>query len=204
LSRDHVARVALELIDDDGLEALSMGRLAERLGVGTMTLYGYFRNKDELLHAVVDVAVQPTELPRPDGRWRVHLRAVVGAAHSTLTLHPAIVEIRFREPILRPDALRFAERVIGILLEAGFDAREAARAFRLLFTYTFGFAGLSPARTTDEARAQAATAAAGLPPDDFPNLIATAAQWTHAMAGTDEFYYGLDRILDGLEARLEA
>jgi AcrR family transcriptional regulator len=199
---EQIARIALELIDRDGLEALNMQSLAKRVGVGTMTLYGYFRSKDELLQAVVDAAVGHAQIPSTDGDWQEQMRAVVDAAHRTLKRHPALVQIRFREPILRPDALRFAERVIGILREAGLDPREAASAFRLIFTYTFGFAGLSPARATDRTRTKAATAAAALPPDTFPNLIATAPEWTHAMAGTDQFRYGLDRILDGLQARL--
>lgn len=191
------------MIDRDGLEALSMQRLAERAGIGTMTLYGYFRSKDELLQAVVDVAVKPAKRPGTEGGWQEQMRAVVDAAHRTLTRHPALVQIRFRQPILRPDALRFAEAVIGILREAGVEAHEAASAFRLIFTYTFGFAGLSPARATDQARKQAANAAAALPADEFPNLTATAAEWTQAMAGSDQFHYGLDRILDGLQAKLD-
>jgi len=202
-SREQLASAALELVDRDGLEALSMQRLAEIVGMGTMTVYGYFRSKDELLQAIVDAAVQPAELPGAEGSWQEQMRAVVGAAHRTLTRHPALVQIRFREPILRPDALRFGERIIGILREAGFEAAEAASAFRLIFTYMFGFAGLSPAGNTARARNEAATAATALRPDKFPNLTATASEWTHAMGGTDQFHYGLDRILDGLQARLE-
>jgi AcrR family transcriptional regulator len=203
LSGGQLASLALEIIDRDGLEALTMQRLAERAGVGTMTLYGYFRNKDELLQAVVDVAVRSAERPRVEGSWRHQLRTVVGAAHRTLSRHPALVQIRFRQPILRPDALRFGERVVGILIEAGFEPREAASAFRLIFTYTFGFAGLSPLTATDAARESAAAAAAILEPERFPHLTATAVEWTQAMAGEEQFEYGLDRILDGLQARLD-
>ncbi len=203
LTREQIARLALELIDRDGLEALTMQRLAERAGVGTMTLYGYFRSKDELLQAVVDQAVRPAERPRRDGSWQEQMRSLVHTAHRTLSRHPALVQIRFRQPILRPDALRFGQRVVGILRQAGFDDRESASAFRLIFTYTFGFAGLSPASSAQQAREQAASAAAALPPERFPNLTATAAHWSHTMAGEDEFDYGLDRIIDGLQARLD-
>jgi AcrR family transcriptional regulator len=211
LSRDQIARVALEMIDREGLERFTMQRVAERVGVGTMTLYGYFGSKDELLQAVVDAAVErpqskglgrPSE-PRPtEALWQDQLRAVVTTAYRTLSRHPALVEIRFRQPILRPDALRFGERIVGILRQAGFDAAQAAGGFRLIFTYTFGFAGLSPAAGAQQAREQAARAAASLPAERFPNLTATAAEWTRAMAGSEQFEYGLDRIIDGLEARL--
>lgn len=202
LSREEIAKVALEMIDAEGLEILTMQRLAERIGIGTMTLYGYFRSKDELLQAVVDAAVHPAERLRIEGTWRQQLRTVVGAAHRTLSRHPALVQIRFRQPILRPDALRFGERLVGILTEAGFPPPDAASAFRLIFTYTFGFAGLSPLAGAPAARERAAAAAASLDPDRFPYLTATADHWTQAMAGSEQFYYGLDRILDGLAARL--
>lgn len=206
-TRERIARAALELVDQHGLEALSMQRLAERLGIGTMTLYGYFRSKDELLEAVVDIAVKPsrgTPAPSTEGDWQQQMRAVVSAAHRTLSRHPALVQLRFQQPILRPEALRFGERIVAILRAAGFDPPEAASAFRLIFTYTFGFAGLSPERETERAREQAARAAAALPADEFPNLTATAQHWADAMAGGEQFSYGLDRILDGLAARLEA
>src|SRR5437763_1516150 len=204
LTRERIATVALEMIDRHGLEALTMQRLAGRVGVGTMTLYGYFRSKDELLEAVVDAAVRTAQQPRAEGSWQEQMRAVVGAAHDTLTRHPALIEIRFRQPILRPHALRFGERVVAILVQAGFGHREAASAFRLIFTYTFGFAGLSPARDADWARQRAASAAAALPGGEFPFLTATAPEWTRAMAGADQFHYGLDRILDGLQTRLDS
>jgi hypothetical protein len=92
---------------------------------------------------------------------------------------------------------------MGILHEAGFDSREAAQVFRLLFTYIFGFAGLSPDQTAAAARRQAQVAIAVLPPEDYPNLTAAAAEASMAMAGEEQFEYGLERILDGLQARLD-
>jgi AcrR family transcriptional regulator len=201
-SREQIARAALDLVDADGMEALTMQRLAERLGAGTMTLYGYFRSRDELLDAIVDAAVEGVDLPRSTGTWREQLRETVLAVGRALTEHPAVVEIRVRRPILRPDALQFAERVIGLLREAGFDAEEAASGFRAIFTYTFGFAALSPERTSGDARHLATAVAASLEAERFPNLVETRREWTEAMAGAAQFDYGLDRLLDGLEARL--
>ena len=179
-----------------------MQRIAAKLGVGTMTLYGYFRSKDELLDAVIDVAVEETRPLSREGSWRDQLRELIHRAHHNLTRHPELVQIRFRRPVLRPDALRFAEAALGILHGAGFESAEAARAFRLLFTFVFGFAGLSPEQTADEARRQAAAAIAILPPERYPNLTRAAAEASTAMAGEEQFEYGLERILDGLEVRL--
>ncbi|MEA2386630.1 MAG: hypothetical protein QOJ22_804 [Thermoleophilaceae bacterium] len=202
LTREQVAQAALELADDAGLESLSMRALADRLGVGTMTLYGYFRNKDELLDAVVDAAVGDGALPHPDGEWKEQLRAVVLYARRSLLRHPSLVELRVRRPVLRPEALRFSERCLGILRGAGLDVREGTAAFRLLFTYTFGFAALSPAGSTEEDRRAALAALAALPPDEYPALTEAREEASRAMGGEEVFEYGLDRILDGLEARL--
>jgi AcrR family transcriptional regulator len=202
LSREQVANAALELADGEGLDALSMRALADRLGVGTMTLYGYFRNKGELLDAVVDSAVADSEPPVLEGEWRRQLREVVLYARRSLLRHPSLVELRVRRPVLRPEALRFSETLLSILREAGFDVREGAAAFRLLFTYTLGFAALSPMDATEDARRAALAALAALPPDEYPSLTEARAEASAAMGGEEVFEYGLDRILDGLEARL--
>jgi AcrR family transcriptional regulator len=202
LSRHQVARAALQILDREGLDGLTMQRIARDLGVGTMTLYGYFRSKDELLDAVIDVAVQQAQPLSGEGSWRDQLHELIHRAHRNLTRHPALVQIRFRQPVLRPEALRFAEAALRILHGAGFESAEATKAFRLLFTYVFGFAGLSPEQTADEARRQAAAAIAILAPEDYPNLTRASAEASTAMAGEEQFEYGLERILDGLEARL--
>lgn len=202
LTREQVAEAALALVDEDGLDALSMRTLADRLGVGTMTLYGYYRSKGELLDAVVDQAVADVEMPPLEGEWDDRLREVVGWARRGLLRHPSIVELRVRRPVLRPEALRFSETTLRILREAGFGVREATWAFRLIFTYVLGFAALSPAETTEADRHLARAALAGLPEDEYPALLEARDEASRAMGGDDVFEYGLECILAGLEARL--
>ena len=203
LTREAVAAAALELVDREGLDGLSMRRLAEALGVGTMTLYGYFRSKRELLDAVVDAAVSSDgPLEEPGGDWRARLLGLLRRARQDLVHHPALVELRVRQPVLQPEALRFAEAGLRILREAGFDRREATLAFRLLFSYSFGFAAFSPAEAVEEDRAAAGAALRALPPDEYPELTSTWAEAAQAMGGEEAFEYGLERILDGLESRL--
>lgn len=95
LSRGEVARAALALADRDGLEALSMRRLAGELGVGTMTLYGYFRDKEELLDAIVEVASEEVRLERVEGNWQAQLRVIAREIRRLLSRHPVGVRIRF-------------------------------------------------------------------------------------------------------------
>ena len=203
-TREDVARAALELADAEGVDALSMRRLAATVGVGTMTLYGYFRNKGELLDALVDAAVEDAEELRTDGPWRDRLRDAVMTGRRSMLRHPALVELRFRRPVLRPEALRFAETIMVILTGAGLPRDEAARGFRLLFTFLFGYAALSPAGAEETAGRSARSALAALPPERYPALTAAVEEAAAAMGGEETFAFGLDLILDGLAARLAA
>jgi AcrR family transcriptional regulator len=179
-----------------------MRRLADRLGVGTMTLYGYFKGKDDLLDAVIDAAVADREHIQLEGPWQDQLRQLMRATRRGLGRHPSLVKVRSERPVLRPEALRFAEAGLTILRDAGFNRTEAARAFRLLFTYVFGYVSFSPEQTADEARRQSKAATARLPRDEYPTLTDTADELAGAMAGDATFDFGLDRIIDGLEADL--
>ena len=202
LSPGEVAAAALDLLDRDGLEALSMRRLASELGVGTMTLYGYFRSKDELLDAVVDAAVAEREPFSFDGPWQEQIRRLMQSSRRNLSRHPGLVKVRAERPVLRPEALRFAETGVRILRDAGFGAADAARGFRLLFTYVFGYVSFSPEETAGEARREARAAIAALPPEQYPTLASSSEELAEAMAGDETFEFGLDRIVDGLEAHL--
>jgi AcrR family transcriptional regulator len=204
LSPEQVATAALELLDREGFDALSMRRLAADLGVGTMTLYGYFRSKDELLDAVVDAAVAEREPFSFEGSWQDQIRRLMRASHRNLGRHPGLVKVRADRPVLRPEALRFAETGTTILRRAGFGLEDAARGFRLLFTYVFGYASFSPDETADRARRDARAAIAALPPEQYPTLREASEELADAMAGEETFGFGLDRVIDGLEARLRA
>jgi TetR/AcrR family tetracycline transcriptional repressor len=202
LSREQVAAAALEMLDRDGLAALSMRRLADSLGVGTMTLYGYFRSKEELLDTVIDAAVADREPVELEGPWQDQLRRLMQAARRSLGRHPSLVKVRAERPVLRPEALRFAESGLTILRAAGFDRTDAARGFRLLFTYVFGYVSFSPEAGESDARRDSRAATDALPQADYPTLRDTAAELADAMAGEETFDFGLDRIIDGLAAHL--
>jgi AcrR family transcriptional regulator len=204
LSRHEIADVALELVDTEGLEALSMRRLAGRLEIGAMTVYGYFRDKDDLLDAVVDAAAAKNPLPRLQGTWKERLRALIRGAKSGLAQHPSLVELRLRRPLLSPGALRITEAGVSTLIEAGFDKTEASRAFRVLFLYVFGFVGFSAKELTDEVRRQVMAAGMLLSPDQYPTLTDATAEQAETLGGEEQFEFGLGVILDGLEARLKS
>jgi AcrR family transcriptional regulator len=169
-----------------------------------MTLYGYYRSKEELLEAVVDLAVAGTRAPPRRGPWQEQLAELMTYARRAVDQHPALTRLRATRPVLRPEALRFAEAALEILDSAGFTRDDAALSFRLLFTYVFGYATFSPERGVAEARAEAATAIRALPAGGYPHLTSAGREVARTMAGDDAFEFGLARIISGLEAWLEA
>jgi AcrR family transcriptional regulator len=203
LSREQVAQAALAFIERNGPEALSMRRLAADLEVGTMTIYGYFRDKDELLDAVVDAAAARIEVPRRRGTWKSQIRALMEQIRTALTEHPIGVLLRLERPMWSPGALRVSEAGVRILREAGFSRAEAARAYRSLFNYTFGFAAFSPREVSEEVRRKALAALAALQQDEYPALIDARSELADAVGGEAQFHHGLDLLLDGLEAKLK-
>jgi AcrR family transcriptional regulator len=202
LNTEEIAATALELVDRHGLEALSMRRLADELGVGTMTLYGYFRSKSELLDALMDASVTVGDAELPDeGPWRDRIVVLARAMRDWLESHPALVQIRMQQTLTRPRQFVVTEHVIKALLDAGLDRAEAARAFRVLFTYVFGFVAFSPTATADVARRDVRAALAALPPEEYPLLTTMSDEAAAAAAGDEQFAFGLELLLDGIEAR---
>ena len=194
----------MSFIERDGPEALSMRRLAAELDVGTMTIYGYFRDKDELLDAVVDAASARIEIPSRRGTWKSQIRALMEEIRKALADHPAGILLRLRRPMWSPGALRISETGDRILREAGFSKAEAARAYRSLFSYTFGFAAFTPGAVSEEVKGQALAALAALPQDQYPTLIEASSELVDAVGGEAQFHHGLDLLLDGLETKLKA
>ena len=179
-----------------------MRRLAAELEMGTMTLYGYFRTKEELLEAVVEEAAGWGRLPRLRGGWEERLRALARGMRTALSRHRSLIEVRLRRPITGPRSFRGTEVGIAALVDAGFDRAEAARAFWVVFLYVFGFVAFSDpgAEVTDERRRAQAAVAATLPAEDFPLLSEMGAEMAATMGGDEQFEYGLDVVIAGIAA----
>jgi AcrR family transcriptional regulator len=203
LSREAIALEALGFVDREGLGALSMRRLAHEVGAGTMTLYGYFRDKDDLLDAVVETAAAQYALEPPTGDWRQRLGEIARQMQRGLAAHPSLVQLRLQRPILTPGAMRGTEIAMEALIEAGLDRQEAASAFRALFLYAFAFTAFSAPELTPDLRHQAVAAAAALPQAEFPIVSSTTEELVETLGGDEEFERGLDLILTGIEGRVK-
>jgi AcrR family transcriptional regulator len=199
-----VVAAAVELADEDGIEALSMRKLAQALGVEAMSLYHHVANKDELLDAMVDVVFTEVDLPAADGPWMVEVRGRCTSLREVLLRHPWAVgrlDSR-RNPGMA--TLVHHDAVIGCLRAGGFTVRKAALAFATLDAYVFGFVvqqlGL-PMEPGEDTAELAAEILASAPTDALPHLAEMAAEYV-ALPGyefANEFEPGLDLILEALE-----
>jgi AcrR family transcriptional regulator len=201
LSSERIARVALELSDREGIDGLSMRRLAQELGVTPMALYFHFHSKDELIDAVVDLGAREMSLPSERGPWKRQLGLLMDEIRRGVERHPGALRMRLGRPLMSPGVMRGPELGLRILLRAGFSRNDALGAWRALFSYTLGFASFSSESSTAAARRHARVAIAGLPEDEFPALIAASAEVVAAMGGEAQFEFGLRCLIDGLEAR---
>jgi AcrR family transcriptional regulator len=144
LSRDRIVEVGFGLLERDGWEALSMRRLAQELDVWPMAVYRYFRDKDELVDALVGHAIGAIDVPGGQGPWRAQMRELCGAARSTLARLPPELGARLAPALFTPGRSGLTDAGLEILGSAGFRADQARRAWAALGAYTAGFAELAP------------------------------------------------------------
>lgn len=207
LSREAVLRAAVELADETGTAALTMRKLAERLGVEAMSLYHHLPNKDAILDGMVDAVF--AEVSVPSGvAWQDAMRERARSLRAALNRHPWAVGLLDSRSNPGFETLRHHDAVIGCLLEGGFSIAGAAHAFSALDSYIYGFvlqettmpfdpSGASP----EELDELSAGILDGLP-SDLPHLSAMVG---HALrpgyAYGDEFEIGLELVIDGLARR---
>jgi AcrR family transcriptional regulator len=146
LSRAAVLDAALDLVDADGLSALSLRALATRLGVSAMTPYSHFADKADLLAAMVGHALAPLAVEvSPDEPWDAHLERAMRTLHTTLELHPGVVELIIAESDAR-QLDEFRQQLIGMLRAVGLPRDRAADVLRTLTSYILGYTMLNRLR----------------------------------------------------------
>ncbi len=204
LTRDRVLRTALELADRDGIESLTMRRLGRELGVEAMSLYNHIADKDDLLDGLADVVVGEIEVPSVGDDWRAAMRRRAISAREMLTRHPwasAVIDSRTKPS---PARSHYPEAVVRNLRRSGFSVEGAVHAFFILDSYIYGFAVQEqnlPSGTPDELAGMAQTILATLPAAEYPYLNEVIVEHVLKLGFdyADEFEFGLDLILDGLE-----
>jgi AcrR family transcriptional regulator len=203
LSRDRVLDSAVRLADDQGLEALSMRKLAAALGVEAMSLYNHVPGKAALLSGMLERVLHELVIPSdPAMPWAERLRRGAISFLTVARSHPSLVQLLTSQHIHTGAALAPTEAVLGIFRQAGYTGRDAVHAYQTLIGYVLGFMlqqdkgtiGLSCC-ADDGGCAHSTT---GLPHvdealGDGRDLTSTAA-----------FEFGLDLVLAGLQAKIES
>jgi AcrR family transcriptional regulator len=217
LSKERVLRAGVELAARDGIESLTMRKLADELGAGAMSLYHYVPNKEELLDGMVDIVFGEIELPPTDVDWRTAMRRRAISTREVLNRHRWAVGLMESRTTPGPASLRVHDAVLGCLREGGFSIEMTIQAYSVLDAYIYGFA--LQERSVPFESAEEAAAVAEEQVREFAELAeerqfaALAEQFPYlaevvaghvADVGYDfaaAFEYGLDLILDALEQR---
>jgi AcrR family transcriptional regulator len=209
LSRGRVLRAAVALADESGIGSLTMRKLGEALGVEAMSLYNHVANKDELLDGMVDLVFSEIDLPSGGEDWKTAMRQRAVSARQALSRHRWAIGLMESRTSPGPATLRHHDAVIGSLRASGFSIEMAAHAYSVLDSYIYGFAlqeASLPFDTAEETAELAEMILKRLPADEYPHLTELTVE--HVLQpGYDygnEFAFGLDLILDGLDMARDA
>ncbi|MCC9309487.1 TetR/AcrR family transcriptional regulator [Kitasatospora sp. RB6PN24] len=201
-SRAEITAAALDLADREGLDAVSMRRVAALLGTGAASLYRYIATRDDLLDLMTDATGAEYDLPRPTGDWRADLLAVARQTRQIMRRHPWLPPLVITRPALGPHAADVLERVLELLADHPAPAARKLEAFALLNAMTALFVQNEPAAATPSAAARRTAylrhvSAAGT----HPRIAAALADLAGPAAGpddTDPFDGAITRVLNGL------
>jgi AcrR family transcriptional regulator len=207
LSKERVLLAAVDLADRDGIEALSMRKLGQELGVDAMALYRHVRNKDDMLDGIVEVITAEIERPAATDDWKAALRAQSMAARQVMLRHPWARRVFEDRPKGGPIFLAYIESVLATLRDGGFSVELAHHVLHVMGSRIFGFNQdlLEDKNQTVPSPEEAAMLLRALAP--YPRVIEMAQSVSHdgVLGPCDddvEFAFGLDLILDGLERHL--
>jgi len=202
LSRERILLAAIDLADKDGIELLSMRKLAQEMGVKAMSLYNYVTNKDDILDSIVDIVVSEIESPKIGGDWRDAMRRRAISAHEMLLHHPWAAMALMSRMNVGPAMLKYVDMTLGCLCEAGFSFKMADHATNVIDSHIYGFTLQElnfPINESDYSK-MAAEGLSIIPANKYPYLN----KLTHQVIegsydGIHNFEFGLELILNGLE-----
>ena len=205
---DGIIEAALAILRSDGLEAVTMRRVAAALDTGPGSLYVYVSGREGLLEGMLDRVIATVELEAPDpSHWRAQLHSLLVRLHAALVTHPGIAAVTLADPPTTESVLLLAENMLGILLAGGLHPQDAAWACDIFMLLAMAAAREEDVRHPlgrgdDNRQGQAdeiGRTFAALPPDQFPLIAAHAAQMV-AGDGEERFRFAVDVVIDGLIA----
>jgi AcrR family transcriptional regulator len=207
LSRERVLRAGVALADEGGIEALSMRKLGQKLGVEAMSLYNHVANKDDLLIGIADLVLSEIELP-DGGNWKAALRQSAVSAHHLLHEHPWAPALAMSPPGPLLTQIRRMEWTLRRFREAGFSAELTYHAYHALDAHILGFTvwQLGHSIGTGDLADLVASFLRRFPADEYPYLAEHGQQHIAGFGRGEKgaFELVLDLILDGLEQLRDA
>ncbi len=206
LTRERVVSAAIELADRDGIDSLSMRKLAQDLGVEAMSLYTHVQSKNDLLNALADAVISQIPIPADGGDWQAAVRQMALAARTVMLRHPWAPRAVEAQTAPGPGALRYVNALLGVLREGGFSVAQAHHALHIIGSRALGFSQ-DLFDDSGDLEPEAAAALANQLSASHPYVVEMALAVTHrgALGPCDddaEFELVLEFILDGL-ARLQ-
>ena len=201
MSRERVLRAAIDFADANGIESLSMRKLARELGVEAMTLYYYVASKNDLVEGMADLVAEEIEVPSEDVEWREATRRRAMSAHDVLARHHWASPLWMRV-MIGPARMRYMDSALGVYRRAGLTPASTELAFHAVENHIVGYAVQEvnfPLEAEDLATAARAFLEK-LPADEYPHLAEHIRQHlTHEEIESGSFEFGLERLLDGIE-----
>ncbi len=189
------------------MASLSMRKIAQAVGVEAMSLYNHVSNKDDVLDALLDTVVGEFEQPTIDGDWKASIGHSAQSAHRVLCQHPWAASMLLSRVRVGPASLAWSEATIACLHHAGFDYSLADHAWNAIDNHIYGFTlqrVSSPVQPEDYASA-AAQYLPLIPAERYPHLNAMATLiMSGAHSGVNDFEFGLNILLEGLQRLLDA
>jgi AcrR family transcriptional regulator len=210
LTRDQVLRTALDIIDREGVDSLSMRRLGKVLGRDPMTLYRFADTKTQLLDGVVELVIDELTVDSTDDDWQAQLRLVARRFRDIAVAHPHVVPLMVTRPLATPLALRPhgtlrpLEATLALLVRSGFTDVDALHVYRLFFGFLYGHVLNELQELVDNPEETDDLLRLGLhrlPIKEFP-LLRGLAPALASYDGAAELERGLDTLLTGLQTQL--
>lgn len=205
LTRQRVVDAALMVLDAEGIEAVTMRRVAHDVGVEAMSLYNHVRDKEDLLDGIVEHVLLgfPTPDVDPSQDWSEYGRQVARGWRAVLNAHPHVLPLLAgsRSPVANPDAMLPMETALRTLREAGLSDRDAVQAFHAIGGYIFGFVLMESGQVFGTPGGGAPGApTVDLPADQLP-CVTACLPYLLDCNFDEQFEFGLDLMIEGLRAK---
>lgn len=195
-TRAEVLDAALRVIDEHDLPALSIRRVADELGIGVMTVYGYVRTKEELVDAVTERALSALTAETHTGPPAERIKSAIRALHHTLREHTGVLEILLNAKAPGPALDPVREDLLAMLSEIGLDKSNAMDALSILYSYAIGFAVTERARNRESPQEELQRLQ-NLPPRTYPHLANSAHEYATRLSD-QAFETGLDSLVNDI------